>query len=568
MSRVNYTSKFLLVIALVALPLLYLSGQWVLGLTSFLQQTTLLQRQVLVLHDMTHLIRSLEALRNISPAYLLSRSPENVRLYEQAYDEAQSAFKKLGRQPLPAGTAGLETQLSSMLDDIRLSPGSEGFRVEQVFQNAQRVVDKAIEWRQEVANRTGLLTTGVDGFERTATLLLNRTAPLMQAIGATQAFGTFFLKIGYVDSGAAAMLDQSWQTLDAEIRQFKGLQIVVDPPTQTNMNHAIVIAAAEQALGEFDQKLVQVMELKGDWIDYYQHMQAPIDRINGEIDKGFSRLEQLLEEEYQARQNRLYLAVTGILTSGLAIFWLLMGLFLSVKHTVRNLTAAARRVAHGDFETPIHSGTRDEMQALASALDVMRQQLKVREDSLRDFGLRDGLTGLRNRQYFDEALRAMLDRAVRSQEQVSLLLLDLDHFKQVNDVYGHLAGDAVLRHAAELFSAAIKRKSDIVARYGGEEFAVILPDTDLAQAKAIAEQLRAHIAQHPAFFAEQTISITASIGVGSICPTSDDTPETLIALADQAVYAAKHHGRNRVEVCDLSPAAVDRQLPVTHDAKD
>jgi len=158
----------------------------------------------------------------------------------------------------------------------------------------------------------------------------------------------------------------------------------------------------------------------------------------------------------------------------------------------------------------------------------------------------DGLTGLNNRQHFDRRLQEEWQRHQRLGQPFSLLMLDLDHFKDLNDAYGHLAGDRALAAVGRLLSASL-RQSDFPARYGGEEFVIILPHTDGSQARRLAERLRQALAEEPiADRGGSAVRLTASFGVATSAPGQTGTPEELLHLADQALYRAKANGRNQV----------------------
>lgn len=156
----------------------------------------------------------------------------------------------------------------------------------------------------------------------------------------------------------------------------------------------------------------------------------------------------------------------------------------------------------------------------------------------------DGLTGLLNRRRFDEMALAEIDRAQRYGRPFSMLLVDLDHFKQVNDNFGHNAGDAVLRIAAQRVMASV-RTTDVVARYGGEELSVLLPETDEAEALSVAERIRQAIGSQPVSYEDKQILVTASVGGAEYLP-QDDSVARLIGRADAALYRAKQTGRDRV----------------------
>lgn len=179
----------------------------------------------------------------------------------------------------------------------------------------------------------------------------------------------------------------------------------------------------------------------------------------------------------------------------------------------------------------------------AAKLSLREKEMLVQE--LSELAARDGLTGLYNHRSFYILLTEEIARAQRFGRPVSLLMLDVDHFKRVNDTHGHPAGDAILRGLSELLGCEA-RAIDRICRYGGEEIAVILPETDLAAAAVIAERLRAAVEMQP-FKANVGLPfrITVSIGAAS-WPMQADSAQALVAAADVALYAAKQGGRNRV----------------------
>ena len=165
----------------------------------------------------------------------------------------------------------------------------------------------------------------------------------------------------------------------------------------------------------------------------------------------------------------------------------------------------------------------------------------------------DTLTGLANRRQFEVFLEEHVNEARRYGPPLSLLVLDLDHFKRVNDQLGHLAGDEVLRAVSDALTG-IARDSDLVARYGGEEFAVVLPQTDAAGAEAAAERCRTAIDVLVTTWDEEPVRVTASVGVATYNVRLHESAKDLFADVDGAVYAAKVTGRNRVCVAnDLAP---------------
>lgn len=167
-------------------------------------------------------------------------------------------------------------------------------------------------------------------------------------------------------------------------------------------------------------------------------------------------------------------------------------------------------------------------------------------EELEELNTLDGLTGLKNRMFFDKCLSMELKMANRSQTPLAMFMMDIDHFKKINDEHGHLAGDECLKHLSRLFKQEISRQTDVVARYGGEEFAVILADTSKTHALALAERLRERV-EHTHFqFHDKEIPFTISIGISVCIPEVGHTNEQFIEQADIALYKAKTAGRNQV----------------------
>ncbi len=189
---------------------------------------------------------------------------------------------------------------------------------------------------------------------------------------------------------------------------------------------------------------------------------------------------------------------------------------------------------------------------------VARERLlKAHADQMSDLVHIDALTGLGNRRFFDESMAAELRAASRSGASLGLVLMDIDRFKQFNDLYGHPAGDRCLQGVANVLKAVCRRPRDLVARYGGEELAVILPDTDLAGAvqvaKDILQKLRDLHIPHADNRGEPMVTLSG--GVYACTPNAEESVETLIQKADLALYAAKNDGRNRVFCFDVGTNA-------------
>lgn len=168
-------------------------------------------------------------------------------------------------------------------------------------------------------------------------------------------------------------------------------------------------------------------------------------------------------------------------------------------------------------------------------------------DNMNKFAYRDPLTGLYNRRYIIEKLPIDLLNATLLANEFSIIMADIDHFKLINDNYGHLAGDQALKTVAETLSCCIKRESDWIARYGGEEFLICIPGANLDFALKTAECMRKAIESTPIMYEDKILSLTASFGICSIKTTENKSVDDLLKLADEKLYSAKRNGRNRVE---------------------
>jgi diguanylate cyclase (GGDEF)-like protein len=169
----------------------------------------------------------------------------------------------------------------------------------------------------------------------------------------------------------------------------------------------------------------------------------------------------------------------------------------------------------------------------------------------------DGLTGLYNHRIFQEKLRQEVNRRNRTQKPLSLIMLDIDHFKQFNDNYGHQAGDSVLKELSEIITSQSRCTTiDVCCRYGGEEFAIIMPELELHNAVKVAERLR-KVVENNAFTVKEgnpDVKVTISLGAAGVTGADDLSPEELVKKADDALYLSKKNGRNRVSFSPMEPA--------------
>lgn len=224
---------------------------------------------------------------------------------------------------------------------------------------------------------------------------------------------------------------------------------------------------------------------------------------------------------------RLWARAIAVLLAVMAAAWLIQAL-------------ARRRTYRLEHE-------RVRLEALVAARTVELAEANRRLDQIAHL---DGLTGIPNRRRLDHVLEATWRRCLESARPMSVLVIDVDHFKEFNDRHGHLAGDGILRSLADVLARSLRRTEDVVARYGGEEFLVVLPGADVALAAALAETQRAAVAG-------SSLGVTISVGVACTRPVAGASVLDLVAAADKALYAAKRDGRNRVVVDNAAEARED-----------
>ncbi|NIB44535.1 GGDEF domain-containing protein [Pseudomaricurvus alkylphenolicus] len=215
-------------------------------------------------------------------------------------------------------------------------------------------------------------------------------------------------------------------------------------------------------------------------------------------------------------------------------------------------------LGHKDQEEALRKELLNEVASKTATLEDKNRQLRSAQRALRIANLElktlsftDALTGAFNRLYFDRQFLTEWQRARREKEPLSMILVDIDHFKELNDDNGHLVGDNALKFVTKLLKKGFQRGSDVVCRYGGEEFVILLPNTPPAQAMIRAEKVRNAIEMTPFIYDDKVLPITASFGVGGLVPKPGHEPLGLLHATDQALYHVKRNGRNGCHQAEL-----------------
>lgn len=214
--------------------------------------------------------------------------------------------------------------------------------------------------------------------------------------------------------------------------------------------------------------------------------------------------------------------------------------------------------AHVRLQTAHATELEARVLARTQDLDKALGELTEAHARLQDLAQRDALTGLYNRQFVVDRMPEIWGLAVRWKQSLALLMIDIDHFKQVNDVHGHAAGDEALKAVAEVIGHVMQRPGDHAIRYGGEEFLVVLPQTHTAGAAHIAERIREEVAALRVTHDGHLLPLTVSIGVACTTPGPRTAMSLMLQLADRLLYQAKAEGRNR---CVLQPSALTNLRP-------
>ncbi|MDY0073072.1 MAG: diguanylate cyclase [Thauera sp.] len=302
------------------------------------------------------------------------------------------------------------------------------------------------------------------------------------------------------------------------------------------------LASLEETISGFESRLTTLSRL--DQFTRNHHLVVHRIELN---DIPLGSLSIVSDNEGMFAKMRSFILVETVTTVIIFIGLLLLSLRLQAVFTapLDLLINTMRSIASDqNYQHRIKTLRKDEFGELYQGFNAMLAEIRKRDDALNRLARTDALTGLANRREVLEKLEKMAIRSARKQEPMGLIMLDVDHFKRINDRYGHPAGDLVLRELADILRASA-RPYDLAGRFGGEEFILLCEHADLATSKLIAERLRLRTAAHT-FVLEDGQSLQATISLGVHAAIADPGfTSKLIEAADQALYAAKSNGRNR-----------------------
>ncbi|NCJ07516.1 diguanylate cyclase [Synechococcales cyanobacterium C] len=362
---------------------------------------------------------------------------------------------------------------------------------------------------------------------------------------------------GFQKFGVLPQQQARWIQLHQEIEQtFENL---LNAPSQLHEKHRFVLEIQQSwQQAQANSSWIVKQSVHADVPDPSLADQVMVKQQVEQAIRASRRLDRLLtsfrndDNLTQARlmKYRVRLLVAGILT--LALFMaVISGLILarSILKPLKQLQYGVAKFGDGELSHRIYLNTHDELDLLAQTVNWMAENLEQNQQMLTELATMDELTKVYNRREFNRRLALELARSQREGHSVSLMMIDIDHFKKLNDTYGHQAGDEALRQVSHIIKTEV-RPSDQPARYGGEEFAVILPYASRDEVYVVAERLRQHIAAHDVQIHQGLVlKVTASLGCATF-PLDAQSADRLTAEADRSLYEAKDNGRN--QVCQAS----------------
>lgn len=391
--------------------------------------------------------------------------------------------------------------------------------------------------------------SAIGKFERTENRRLEELFPLAQLNALFKESNNLVENTAYSNSvNHQARFASVSQTIDATLFSM------LANPSQLAEKRAVILRVQQQWLEArndadilFSKSIALKAVAKQSKINSFEdHITSAVNDIN-QLEYLLSHL-QTADNLAQASQDKQSVRLIIAIVFMVAIAIVMLSAKVLSQHILVPLSLLQKgvdRFGDGDLSHRINLSTQDELAALANAFNTMAQTLEQSQGELRRLATVDGLTGVYNRREFNRWLTLEIERSRRECYPISLVMVDIDHFKKLNDTYGHQAGDEALRHVGRLLKRDV-RPGDHVARYGGEEFAIILPNASRADAFTVAERIRVSIeAQVIPLSLEQSLTFTASLGFATFI-IDQDTEETFGQRADQALYYAKHSGRNRV----------------------
>jgi len=552
MNRLSYPMKFGMVTALFAIPLVTTNLQLIFERD---QEIVVVERKlegIQLIEALHPIVVNSELLRDISVVNLY----QNVDLAGDRFDSIHSELKEqifiFSNKDLANSNNLLKLSAQSLswkMDSIRETPRSDATTSRFIFEHVNRYVKSEYDLQAQIINDYGLTADEDNLSLQLVTLLAGEMQKYSELMGMGRAFGSFYLTESFIDSSGINLLDATLSQLDESAgRLGKHVEVLLKayPRFKDSVYiKPLAVSSLNEQIRLLEETVVLDPDLATDWDNYFQSSTKQYDIFN-EFKLGvIQHLKYQYLEQLRIKRNEKTFYISSMAALSIIFAYLFVGFYMSIRTSLRQLVSATMNVAEGDLDKEIVLDTRDELRSLAIVFDSMRNQLKVREQQLFDMAITDELTGLHNRKYFNDALSQSVSSANRTGTPITLLVLDIDHFKVINDTYGHPAGDHCLKIVADVFSDCLGRGADVVARFGGEEFVVLLSAADRKGGEYMAEMICHRIRNLPVTYKDHDVSVTVSIGLATSAGDRAVTEEELLIKADKALYEAKESGRDR-----------------------
>ena len=545
MGRMSYVKKFGLACAMFAIPYIFSTSTLLLNNQNSIEKIQLKQSVIENLIRVQAIHSDLISIRN-DYANGIENFQNNKEHSIEKLTQLAKSLKLPPQSPTYRALIGLQASINSEFG----AKFSEGSSLYTRLNDLNNLLAQAHQIAELYANDNDIFNDDDIYSLNLVTLIIYYFNTPTSRMEKVNIIGTSILKKGYIDSQGIYSLEYLSGALKLDHSQ---LLLRLKNNYASNQSNEQQYARYLTLLSGFnlintlvEEKISFDPDLNTNVSQFQKNAEAQISKIVKLRSLLISALilryqERATHLEKQQINNALLMAII-VLSTG----YVFIGIFMSTEHSLNQLIRASKRVFSGDLTTPIQINTQDDFFELASYFEAMRLKLKEKGDELHKATMTDALTGLYNRKNFDSFLSRHLQQCKKDQTDLILLIIDLDHFKNINDLHGHLVGDKCLQETAALLEQAITRNGDRAFRYGGEEFAIILPPVSNTNGAVIAERfcqsLRSHTLLSP------PISFTASIGIASASAIDSYDPQQLISCADKALYAAKNAGRDQYVV--------------------
>lgn len=552
--NLSIPKKMLLLSVLLLAPLLIQTGLFIQRTNADIEVARMELQGIEYSVALRKLQQLLPLYRGVSYA-LLEQGDEFKERKDQLIAEVEKAIEEIDRVD---GRTGKQLKISEHWAYLKsrwetLSNAPQMTADEQ-FEEYSLLIDDLLATSLLVADNSGLvLDSNIETYYLMMVMVnevpaLIHTAQTLRGLSSASAagFNTLGDKVRHMPTLVGGMQDQQRRVIDALTKVLQE-----NPHLRVKMGRQLEKLLLQ--MDEFTQEMLKTDEQK-EIVERFKLGSDTVSVLFDMYDLSAIELDALIQqnvERLERARNFVVISVVVCLMIGLYLF---AGFYFSLRRDLIELVKASQRIGSGETESRINIVGRDELSVvaigfneMAAALEKSQQEVDEAYSKLESLTKSDPLTGLPNRRFLDEVLAREWHRAIRNDSSLSVIMLDLDHFKEYNDRYGHTAGDSCLCKVADELNIIMKRAGDFVARYGGEEFIIISPETTLDQAAELAMTIQKSIEKLAIPHEGSNVSsyVTVSQGVASIDPKKGNgTSKNLIESADRALYKAKAAGRN------------------------